>query len=63
MKTYNKFRLIAFLLIISSVSVLAQQKIKLVILHTNDTHSQYIKNETKKGNKIQSKLDGRIKID
>jgi len=40
MKTYNKFRLIAFLLIISSVSVLAQQKIKLVILHTNDTHSQ-----------------------
>jgi 5'-nucleotidase len=40
MKTYNKFRLIAFLLIISSVSVLSQQKIKLVILHTNDTHSQ-----------------------
>ena len=29
-----------FLLIISTVSVFAQQKIKLVILHTNDTHSQ-----------------------
>jgi 5'-nucleotidase len=29
-----------FLFIISTVSVFAQQKIKLVILHTNDTHSQ-----------------------
>ncbi|MEI6753887.1 MAG: metallophosphatase [Paludibacter sp.] len=29
-----------FLLIISTVAVFAQQKIKLVILHTNDTHSQ-----------------------
>lgn len=29
-----------FLLIISTVSVFAQQKMKLVILHTNDTHSQ-----------------------
>jgi len=40
MKTYKKFRLIACLLIITSVSISAQQKIKLVILHTNDTHSQ-----------------------
>ena len=38
MKT--KYRLIAFALIISTFSTLAQQKIKLVILHTNDTHSQ-----------------------
>ena len=29
-----------FLLIISTVSVFAQQRMKLVILHTNDTHSQ-----------------------
>ena len=29
-----------FLLLISTVSVFAQQKMKLVILHTNDTHSQ-----------------------
>jgi len=40
MKTHNNFSLIACLLIMSSVSILAQQKIKLVILHTNDTHSQ-----------------------
>ncbi len=38
MKT--KYRLIAFALIISTFSTLGQQKIKLVILHTNDTHSQ-----------------------
>jgi len=38
MKT--KYRLIAFALIISTFSTLAQQKVKLVILHTNDTHSQ-----------------------
>ena len=38
MKT--KYRLIAFALIISTFSTLAQQNIKLVILHTNDTHSQ-----------------------
>jgi len=38
MKT--KYRLIAFALIISTFSTLAQQKIRLVILHTNDTHSQ-----------------------
>jgi len=38
-KTF-KFKLILFLLAFSAVSVLAQQKIKLTILHTNDTHSQ-----------------------
>jgi len=38
MKT--KYRLIAFALIISTFSTLAQHKVKLVILHTNDTHSQ-----------------------
>jgi len=35
-----KFKSILFLLAFSAVSVLAQQKIKLTILHTNDTHSQ-----------------------
>jgi len=40
MKTYKKFRWIAYILIITTVSISAQQKIKLVILHTNDTHSQ-----------------------
>ena len=35
-----KFKSILFLLAFSAVSVLGQQKIKLVILHTNDTHSQ-----------------------
>ena len=39
--TYTtKFRLLIFVLIVASSSVLAQQKIKLVILHTNDTHIQ-----------------------
>ena len=35
-----KFRGMMILLLFSTVTVLAQQKIKLVILHTNDTHSQ-----------------------
>ncbi|MDD4970316.1 MAG: metallophosphatase [Paludibacter sp.] len=35
-----KFRGMLILLIFSTFTVLAQQKIKLVILHTNDTHSQ-----------------------
>ncbi|MEI8273162.1 MAG: metallophosphatase [Paludibacter sp.] len=39
MKT-KYFNTAIFLLIISTVSVFAQQKMKLVILHTNDTHSQ-----------------------
>jgi len=40
MKTSNTIKQIAFLLLISTVSVLAGEKVKLVILHTNDTHSQ-----------------------
>jgi 5'-nucleotidase len=40
MKTSNSIKLLAFLLIISTVSIFAGNKIKLVILHTNDTHSQ-----------------------
>ncbi len=39
MKTKHISKVI-LLLLISAVSVFAQQKIKLVILHTNDTHSQ-----------------------
>jgi len=35
-----KFHGMMILLMFSTVTVLAQQKIKLVILHTNDTHSQ-----------------------
>ena len=41
--TANKitgFRGLLILLVFSTVTVLGQQKIKLVILHTNDTHSQ-----------------------
>lgn len=44
MKIHNKSilrsRSLIILLVFSTFSVLAQQKIKLVILHTNDTHSQ-----------------------
>ncbi len=40
MKLYNKFKLTAILLIISTGLLFASEKIKLVILHTNDTHSQ-----------------------
>jgi 5'-nucleotidase len=40
MKIYTKVKVISILLIISTVSVVSQKKIKLVILHTNDTHSQ-----------------------
>ena len=39
MKT-KYIKTVIFLLIISTVSIFAQQKMKLVILHTNDTHSQ-----------------------
>ena len=39
-KNHFKFRGMLILLIFSTVTLLAQQKIKLVILHTNDTHSQ-----------------------
>jgi len=35
-----RVRSLIILLVLSTVTVLAQQKIKLVILHTNDTHSQ-----------------------
>ena len=38
-KTF-KFKSIFFLLAFSAVTVFARQKIKLTILHTNDTHSQ-----------------------
>lgn len=38
--TVINFRFLVFLMILSTVSLAAQQKIKLVILHTNDTHSQ-----------------------
>jgi 5'-nucleotidase len=34
------FRFLVFLMLVSTMSLTAQQKIKLVILHTNDTHSQ-----------------------
>ena len=42
MKDTNRFKFhgMMILLMFSTVTVLAQQKIKLVILHTNDTHSQ-----------------------
>jgi 5'-nucleotidase len=40
MKPDIKIKVISVLLIISSISVVSQKKIKLVILHTNDTHSQ-----------------------
>ena len=44
MKMHNstivKFRFLVFLMMLSTVSLVAQKKIKLVILHTNDTHSQ-----------------------
>ncbi len=46
MKTYNKFTLIAFLLMITIEISIGQQKVKLVILHTNDTHSQVEPTET-----------------
>lgn len=36
----NKILAIAFLVIISTFQLAAEKKIKLVILHTNDTHSQ-----------------------
>jgi len=36
----NKYIFIAFALIVLTFTAFAQQKIKLVILHTNDTHSQ-----------------------
>lgn len=39
-KNNNKFAVLIVLFLISTASVLSQQKIKLVILHTNDTHSQ-----------------------
>ncbi|MDR3653549.1 MAG: metallophosphatase [Paludibacter sp.] len=39
-KSIIKFHGLIILLIFFTVSVLGQQKIKLVILHTNDTHSQ-----------------------
>jgi len=40
MKDNNIIRGLFILLVFSTFTVLAQQKIKLVILHTNDTHSQ-----------------------
>ncbi|MEI8087637.1 MAG: metallophosphoesterase [Paludibacter sp.] len=40
MKKYNIYTLITFLLIISTGIIFGQQKVKLIILHTNDTHSQ-----------------------
>lgn len=40
MKDNNIIRGLLILLVFSTFTVLAQQKIKLVILHTNDTHSQ-----------------------
>jgi 5'-nucleotidase len=36
----EKFRFLVFLMMLSTVTLIAQQKIRLVILHTNDTHSQ-----------------------
>ena len=39
-KSILRFRSLIILVVFSTVSVLAQPKIKLVILHTNDTHSQ-----------------------
>jgi 5'-nucleotidase len=38
--TILNFRVFVFLMMLSTVSLTAQQKVKLVILHTNDTHSQ-----------------------
>jgi 5'-nucleotidase len=40
MITTKNMRLLVFLLIFSTTSVYAKHKVKLVILHTNDTHSQ-----------------------
>ena len=40
MHSNNKILAIAFLVIISTFQLAAEKKIKLVILHTNDTHSQ-----------------------
>lgn len=40
MKTKNKQLLILFLLTLSTIFIFAGDKVKLVILHTNDTHSQ-----------------------
>ena len=40
MKLYNKFKLTAILLTITTGLLFAAEKVKLVILHTNDTHSQ-----------------------
>ncbi len=40
MKTSNKCTLIAFLLFISNGILFSAEKAKLIILHTNDTHSQ-----------------------
>lgn len=40
MKTRYKIEVIVVFLIFATVSTWAQQKVKLVILHTNDTHSQ-----------------------
>ncbi|MDO9153534.1 MAG: metallophosphoesterase [Paludibacter sp.] len=40
MKIYNSFKVLAVLIAFSAMTVFAQQQVKLVILHTNDTHSQ-----------------------
>ncbi len=40
MRLNNKTRIVVFLMIFSTVTAFAGEKIKLVILHTNDTHSQ-----------------------
>ena len=40
MKLYNKIRLTALFIIISTAVIFASEKVKLIILHTNDTHSQ-----------------------
>lgn len=40
MKKRYKIKFIALLLVFTTVPILAQQKVRLVILHTNDTHSQ-----------------------
>ena len=39
-KNLNTVKVLVILLIVSMGTVMAQQKIRLVILHTNDTHSQ-----------------------